>query len=349
MASNRFYFITLMLLLSLLGILNYQLIKPFLSPIAWAIVLSIVFYPLYILIMRYVRWRAPASLLTVLIIMLIILGPFTYVSYQLVGELKGLASGVEIDQVSVVKNAMSHPAVKPLAENVLVLFNMTEDELDHRVAEYIADTGKTLLARVTGTVGDLAVLILNFVLMIFSVFFLLKDGAGFLSKIHAYMPFSDVHKSRLEKQVRDIIVSTIYGGVIVAIIQGIIGGITFGFLGITAPVLWGFGISVASFIPFLGAFAVWGPVAGYLFVKGLVFKGITLTVVGVFGISLIDNILKPVIIGSRTKMHILVIFFSVLGGIKLFGLIGLIMGPLVVAVFVSLVEIFRNIEGGQDA
>lgn len=349
MTSNRFYFITLMLLLTLLGVLNYQLIQPFFSPIAWAVVLSIVFYPIYALIARFVKWKTPASLLTVIIIILIILGPFAYVSMQLFGELKGLASGVHIDQAGAVKGILGHPSVKPLADKILVLFNISEDQLDTRVTEYISGMGKDLLARFTEGMGNIAVVMLNFVLMIFSIFFLLKDGAGFLVRIRDYMPFSDDHKRRLETQVRDIIVSTIYGGVIVAIIQGIIGGIAFAFLGITAPVLWGFAISVASFIPFLGAFAVWGPVAGYLFFQGAVIKGITLTVVGVFGISLIDNILKPMIIGSRTKMHLLVIFFSVLGGIKLFGLIGLIMGPLVVAVFISLIEIFRNIEDGQEA
>jgi len=87
----------------------------------------------------------------------------------------------------------------------------------------------------------------------------------------------------------------------------------------------------------------------YLFIQGEVLKGVALAIVGTFGISLIDNILKPIIIGGRTKMPVLVIFFSVLGGIKLFGLIGLIMGPLVLALFVSVIEIFRSIEGGENA
>jgi predicted PurR-regulated permease PerM len=113
--------------------------------------------------------------------------------------------------------------------------------------------------------------------------------------------------------------------------------------------LWGFAISVASFIPLLGCFAVWGPAVVILFVQGAVWKAIALAIVGTFVISLIDNFIRPIIIGGRTKMPILVIFFSVIGGIKFFGLIGLIMGPLVVALFVSVIEIFRNLEGGQNA
>lgn len=349
MAANRFYFITLTFFVLVLGYLSYQMLKPFLSPIAWAVVLSLVFYPVYAFMLRYIKWRTVASFVTLGIILLIIMGPFSYLSFLLVKELKHISDYVEGGRLETLQKALEHPGVQAVMDRVTSMFNITEAELDKAIVGGISNLGKELVGRITKGMGDIVTVALNFIFMAFAIFFLLKDGAEFLKRIRDYMPFSEEQKDRLTTQMRDIIISTVYGGVVVAIIQGIIGGLAFYILGIPSPVVWGLATSIASFIPLIGAFAVWGPATVYLFLQGAVLEGVALAIVGVFGISLIDNILKPIIIGGRTKMPILAIFFSVLGGIKLFGLIGLIMGPLVLAIFVSVVEIFRNIEGGQNA
>lgn len=349
MAVNRFYFITLTFLVLVLGYLSYQILKPFLSPIAWAIVLSLVFYPIYAFLLRYIKWRTAASFITLGIILIIILGPFSYLSFLLVKELKVISDYVEGERIETLQKTLEHPGIKALVDRITSLFNITEAEMDKAIIDGISKFGKDLIGRITKGMGDIVTVALNFVFMAFAIFFLLKDGPEFLKRIRDYMPFSEEQKDRLTTQIRDIIISTVYGGVVVAIIQGIIGGFAFYILGIPSPVVWGLATSIASFIPLIGAFAVWGPATVYLFLQGAVLKGVALAIVGVFGISLIDNVLKPIIIGGRTKMPILAIFFSVLGGIKLFGLIGLVMGPLVLAIFVSVVEIFRNVEGGYHA
>ncbi len=349
MAVNRFYFITLTFLVIVLGYLNYQIFKPFLSPIAWAIVLSLVFYPVYAFLLRYIKWRSVASLVTLLMILLIIIGPFSYLSLLLVKELTFISDYAEGERLEALQSVLQHPTVKAIIGKLTAMFDITEEELDKTIVDNISKLGKELVSRITKGLGNIVVVALNFIFMAFAIFFLLKDGTGFLKRIRDYMPFSEEQKDRLTTQIRDIVISTVFGGVVVAIIQGIIGGFAYYLLGIPSPVVWGVATSIASFIPLIGAFAIWGPAAVYLFLQGAVLKGVALVIIGVFGISLIDNILKPIIIGSRTKMPILAIFFSVLGGIKLFGLIGLIMGPLVLAIFVSVVEIFRNIEGGQNA
>jgi len=163
------------------------------------------------------------------------------------------------------------------------------------------------------------------------------------------MPFKDHQKERLTSQIKDIVVSTVYGGVLVAIIQGIFGGIAFFLLGIGSPVLWGVAMSITSFLPILGTFIIWGPTSAYLVVQGNYMKGAGLFLFGILVISMVDNLLKPLIIGSRTKMPTIVILFSVLGGIKLFGILGLVMGPLITAIFISVFDIFRSVEGGTDA
>lgn len=344
MVVNRFYFITLTLLVIALGYLSYQMLKPFLSPIAWAVVLSLVFYPVYAFMLRYIKWRSVASIITLVLILVIIIGPFSYLSFLLVKELRSISDYVEKGRIEAMQHALQHQTIKAIIERLTSLFDITEAEIDKAIVDSISKLGKELVSRITKGVGDIVAVAVNFIFMAFSIFFILKDGTEFLSRIRNYMPFSEEQKDRLTTQMRDIIISTVYGGVVVAIVQGIIGGLAFYILGIPSPVVWGLAISIASFIPLLGAFTVWGPAVVYLFLQGAVLKGIALAIIGIFGISLIDNILKPIIIGGRTKMPILVIFFSVLGGIKVFGLIGLIMGPLVLAIFVSVVEIFRNIE-----
>jgi predicted PurR-regulated permease PerM len=244
---------------------------------------------------------------------------------------------------------MQHPSIKAITDKILSVFNLTEDELNQTIIDNISKMGKEMVGRITKGATNVVTISLDFIFMAFSIFFFLKDGPEFLSKTRDYMPFSEIQKDRLVKQIRDIIISTIYGGVAVSIIQGTIAGLAFFFLGISTPVVWGLATSIASFVPLLGAAAIWVPATGYLFLTGASLKGFILAIIGLFGISLVDNILKPIIIGGRTKMPILVIFFSVLGGIKLLGLIGLIMGPLVIALFISVIEIFRSVEGGQNA
>jgi predicted PurR-regulated permease PerM len=346
---TRFYLFALIVLVLLLGFLSYEIIKPFLTPIAWAIVFSIVFYPLFVFTLKYIKWRTIASLITLLVILVLILGPFSYLSYVLIKELKSLAEYLQNESIGSVQSILQHPTVRTIIDKVLSLLNITEDELNNTISSNIAGLGRELISRITKGMGNIVTISLNFIFMTFSIFFFLRDGPEFLKKVRDYMPFSEEQKDRLVRLIRDIIISTIYGGIVVSIVQGTMAGIAFFFLGISTPVVWGLATSIASFVPPLGASLVWISITVYLFMEGAVLKGITLAIIGIFGISLIDNILKPIIIGGRTKMPVLVIFFSIFGGIKLFGLIGLIMGPLVLALFVSLIEIFRSVEGGQNA
>jgi predicted PurR-regulated permease PerM len=184
--------------------------------------------------------------------------------------------------------------------------------------------------------------------MILSIFFFLEGGSEFVEGLGKYIPFSKRQRERLIKQTRDIIVSTIYGGVTVAIAQAIMGGIAFSLLGVPSPVLWGFAMFIASFVPLLGTFAIWGPVAVYLFFKGMILNSIILAIVGVVAISSVDNIIRPLIIRGKMQMPTLAIFFSILGGIKVFGFIGFIMGPLVLALFISVIQMLQFVEEERE-
>lgn len=341
MGSRKFYLFVMIALVILLGFMSYQVIKPFLMPLAWAVVLSILFYPIYAFLLRHLKYRAVASILTVILICSLILGPFSYVGFAFIDEMRSLSTSFQLTD-----RLAHHPYMQWLYAKVIKLFGIPQSQFDKAIVENLGHLRDIVLDKVTSGFGDVVSFIVNFLLMTFAVFFMLIDGPRFLQKGKDFMPFNEDEKHRLADQIHDIVVSTIYGGVIVGLIQGGIAGVSFAVLGFKSPVLWGFATAIASFIPILGAFAVWGPAVLYLFGTGATYKALALLVVGAFGISMIDNILKPLIIGNRVKMPMLVILFSVLGGIKMFGLIGLIMGPLVIAIFVSVLEIFRNFEYG---
>ncbi len=347
MAERRFYTIALIFLVFVLGYFSYEIFKPFLSPIAWAIVLSIVFYPIYVFILKLVKRKSLASFITLLIILAIILGPFSYLSYLLTQELNTLADHLEGGSFDPMKNVLRHPVVNKIIHTILSLFNITEAGFQKTITDGISRLGRESVGIISSGLGNVVTAALDFVFMILSIFFLLGDGPELLEKVSSYMPLPKKQKDKLIKQMKDIVISTIYGGVTVAIVQGLIGGITFFILGIPSPVVWGLAMFITSFIPLLGTFVIWGPATVYLFFQGATLKGIILILVGIFVISMVDNILRPLIIRGKMKMPTLAIFFSILGGIKLFGFIGLIMGPLVLALFVSVVEILRYTEEEQ--
>lgn len=348
MKTSRFYIFTLIALSLIFGYLTYNVLKPFFTALAWGAVMSIVFYPVYASLGRFIRWKTVNSLITLIVIVLIILGPISYLAVLLAAEAKAVSAYIESGELSSLKVVLEEPRVAAFLDRIRSVLNMEETDMADLIVQNISNVGRQLLGKVSAGVSNAVAAIVNFVFMLLAIFFFLRDGPGFIRRVRNYLPFTEEQKDKFEVQVKDMVVSVIYGGVIVAAIQGLMGGVAFYFLGLSSPVIWGMAIFIMSFIPMLGTFAIWGPVTVYFFIEGAVAKGITLAIVGMLGISMVDNILKPIIIGGRTKMPTLLIFFSVLGGLKLFGPIGIIAGPLVIALFVSIIEIFREV-GGVDA
>ncbi len=337
----------LIIVAAVFGYFTYEVLKPFLSPIAWAMVFSIVFYPIYVYLQKYLKWRPLASAATVLIILLLILGPVSYLSYLLTQEVKSLLEYMNSGTFDPLKKIISHPTVNVIVTKLLSMFNMTEAQFQKSIMDNVAKLGQESVSIVGSGLGNVASALFDFALMLVSVFFFLTDGPAYIGKAKHFLPFSSVQRERLIGQTRGIVVSTIYGGVTVAVVQGGIGGIVFAALGIHSPVVWGICMFITSFVPVLGTFIIWGPAVGYLIVQGSFVKAVILFLVGALAISSADNILRPLIVRGKLKMPTLLIFLSILGGLKVFGLIGFIMGPLVVALFVSIAEIIRYMDEEQ--
>ncbi len=349
MPASRFYFLLLLFLLVVLGYLTYKIMSPFLTAIAWAVVFSIIFYPLYAFLSKYVKITSIASVITILLILIITVGPFTYVTVMLVKEIQVVSERISKNELGTLQDVIEKIKASPLYGRVSAFLGVENLISQDAISENLKKVGKMLIEEFSLRITNAVSVILDFILILFTTFFLLKDGPGFLSKTKDFMPFNPDQRERLAAQIKDLVVSTVYGGAVVAIIQGILGGLAYYVVGMESPALWGVALSIASFIPLFGTFLLWGPTSAYLVMQGYAVKGIGLFLYGIFVISMADNILKPLIIGSRTRMPTIIILFSVLGGIKFFGMIGLIMGPLITAVFVSVFEIIVNLEGGTDA
>lgn len=336
----------LLFIIAVLGYLSYQIISPFLTATAWAMVFAIVFYPVYAFICRYVRFKSVASLITIVLILIIIIGPISYLTSLLVSETQAFLASIDQDRFESIQKFYSHLRSSLLYQKISSYTGELPSE--KVILEGMRKVGGTILQNMSLQITNVLAIMANFLFMIFTIFFFLKDGPGFLSKARDFMPFSERHKDRLATQIKDMIVSTVYGGATVALIQGILGGLAYYVIGMESPVMWGVAMAVMSFVPLLGTFSIWGPGSIFLLLTGSYIKGIGLLLFGVFVISMVDNILRPLIIGSRTKMPTVLILFSVLGGIKQFGMIGFVMGPLIMAAFISVFEIFRHIEDDKE-
>ncbi|MCE5195497.1 MAG: AI-2E family transporter [Nitrospiraceae bacterium] len=342
MRSNRFYVLTSVSILVVLGYLTYIILKPFIGSLIWAAVFTIVFYPLYKLVLKFVKSKIVASSITVLIAILVIIGPLLSLFLLLIDELTTLAEKTDKGVIEFITDFFASERVSHFVSKVKSYFDLENVSPADIITGNIKAYGQSVVAHFSDWIKNITGLILDFVFMIFALFFFLKDGPDFLETIKYYLPFSDEQKQRLGREITDMVISTLYGGVMVSLIQGVMGGFAFFALNISSPVLWGAVMAVVSFLPVLGTFVVWGPVGIYLITTGSYAKGIALLVFGTLVIGIIDNMLRPIIVSGRTKIPTLFVLFSIIGGLSAFGIIGFIIGPLILALFFSVFAIFRS-------
>jgi predicted PurR-regulated permease PerM len=180
----------------------------------------------------------------------------------------------------------------------------------------------------------------GFFFTLLALYYLFKDGSHLFARLKEIVPLPAKQRDLLIQRFKDMIYATIYGGLLIAMIQGLLGGLSFWVLGLPWPIFWGAAMALLSFIPIGGTALIWVPAAIILLIEGAVLKGLLLLSLGVFVISMVDNLLRPFFISTRTNIHPLLLFFAVLGGVQAFGLIGFVAGPLVATLFLTLIEIY---------
>lgn len=320
--------------------LLYKVLSPFLIIIAWAMVLSITFYPLNNFLLRFIKRPWLASLITLTVILIIMLGPFSFIVGSLVNEITDVYSTIEGNGFEAVTQIQDHPKLKALLEEMSSYRIFEGFDFRQGAIDSLKSVGSLIAAHTTDFFTNAVLLIVNFFMICLTTYYFLVDGNALVNFIKKLLPFSEIQKDRLEHRVRELVVAAIYGGLAVAVAQGVLGGIAFYAFGLPSPVLWGTAMAVFSFIPVIGCAAIWVPAGIYLLLTAGFAKGIGFLVYSVVLIGSIDNVIRPLVIGGRTKLHSLLIFFSVLGGINYLGFLGFVLGPLIAALCLSLLEIY---------
>lgn len=339
--NNLAYRRTIVILITIvLLVLSFMIIRPFLVAIIGAGVLAYLFYPLYRKILCFIPKFLPAesiaSMLTVSIIILIVLMPMVAVSLSLSDEVK---SGYHF-----IQNVMQDPNFSfDLPTDLLSRFGQFDGAAKQALLG-IANQGIGLLQ---DDLGKIPGTFLNILITVFSVYFFLKGGKNLYEFCQNVLPLPDGRYKQIQKRFEDISYGMIYGQIVVGIVQGCLAWAAFILLHVPNPVLWGFITAIVSIIPMFGAAMVWFPVVVYLAIKGYAIgnytSAIILLVYGTFVISTIDNFLKPKLVGDRAKIHPLVILFGIIGGIQLIGIPGILIGPMILAMFDVAISMLREV------
>lgn len=342
MQGERISTVIYLAIVLLLFYLFYKIMSPFLITIAWATVMSIVFYPLYALFLRFIKRRWAASLVTLLLILLLMIGPFTLIISSLAGEITDLYSAIESRGIETVTNIQSYPRIQEMTQKIASYKILQGFNLQESVVSALKSFGEYIVKHVSGVFTNALLLVVNFIIMCLTIYYFFIDGGSLIEYLKKLLPFSEKQKIKLVDRVKETVMAAVYGQLAVGIAQGTIGGTAFWVLGISSPVFWGSVMAIVSFVPLFGTLLIWGPAGIILILSESYAKGIGLLLFGAIIISSMDNVLKPLIIGGKAKLHTLLVFFCVLGGIKFLGFLGFILGPLIAALCLSLFEIFSE-------
>ncbi len=324
-----FFGITLFLL--------FLLFRPFLSAIAWAIILSTLSYPLYAKLNKWLNTKTetlPAILMTLLILFILIL-PATFLATTLASEV--LSAYRYLDQELLSQDGKG----KELFEKAATFFAQYNVDLKKVLTTHLKTISTTIATQTGDILKSFAKNAVNFVLAIFTLFFLFKHGHKALRELKWVVPLSNQQKEQIFKRFQEVLYAIMYGILLTAIIQGTLGGIGFYLGGIPSPVLFGALMMLCALVPVGGTSLIWIPTAITLLVQGHIGRGIFILVWGFLVVGLVDNIMKPIFISERSKLNFILVFFGILGGINLFGLVGVFAGPLIIAIFLALLEIFK--------
>jgi predicted PurR-regulated permease PerM len=337
-SRERFSQLLFYALIVLVGYLTFLVISPFLTSLAWAAVFAMMFHRLYL---EFVPKFGPnrSALLTTLVAAVLIVAPAVMLVSVIAREVPQVVEYLQQvsltvpDRIDRIWEVVRHRSPMPLPEHPTELLR----DGVQRVLTFLAPRAGAVVADVFATLGSLFV-------MLFAMFFLLRDGHTLGRQIRDLLPLPELERDRLMHDTRDLVIASVGAGLLVAVAQGGIGGIAFWLLGMNAPVLWGSVMAVCSLIPLVGAALIWAPTALWLLLSGEIMRGVILVAIGVFGISMADNILRPLLLSGRTSASGLVVFLGLLGGAAAFGFIGLVLGPIVLVTAGSLLKVFSQPE-----
>ena len=311
---------------------------PFYGAVFWATVLAILFKPMFRRLSLGGRARrTPAAILTTLVILLLVILPSAMVTGMLVQEGVSVYQRVQSGELDFARylrqilGILPDWAIQWLDEAGLTNFAGVQERLSQGLTKSVQFVATQAFAVGTNTLEFVA----SFFIMLYLLFFFLRDGDWLAARIRAALPLQQSIQHDLFTKFAAVVRATVKGNLVVAIVQGALGGMIFWILGINAPVFWGVVMAFLSLLPAVGTALVWLPVAIYFLVTGSILQGVVLIAYGVLVIGLVDNVLRPILVGKDTKMPDYIVLLSTLGGLAIFGIHGFIIGPLIAAMFIA--------------
>jgi len=327
-------------------------IEPFFAAILWAVIAAILFAPVNDrLLRRMPNRRNGAALITLLLITAMVILPAILLGLALIQEISNFYNRIQSGQIDFAmlfdQIQSSLPAwLQPYLERFgLNDFNAVQDRLN----EALASSFRTLAARAVSIGQGAFSFIVALGVMLYLTFFLLRDSEALTARLSHTTPLRPAQQQALFEQFVKVVRATIKGSVVVAIVQGLIGGIVFWALGVEGALLWSVLMGFFSLLPAIGTGLIWVPVAIYLFASGAIVKAVILVFCGVFVIGMVDNLLRPILVGRDTRLPDYVVLITTLGGIELLGFSGIVIGPVIAALFIATWNILAAMRNPREA
>lgn len=321
----------------------------FWQPIFWAVVIGLLFRPVEVwLSERFGGRRSLAAMITMVLILFTVIVPALLLVSAVAAEATALYQRVQSGDIGAAIREVQ--GLLPQASGWLARLGIDLSELPQRLSSAVVEGGQIIASMSLDVGQNVAVFILYFFLMLYLLFFVLRDGDTMMQAIYRAMPLPDDQEDRLFNKFSEVTRATVKGTLVVGLVQGFLGGLIFAILGIEGAVFWGVVMAVLSLLPAVGAGLVWAPAALILIIVGDLVQGLVLLAYGVLVISMADNLLRPMLVGRDTKMPDFLVLFPTLGGLSLVGITGFVLGSVIAALFIAVWHMYtEDRERGPDS
>ncbi len=317
----------------------FYLLRPFFYAIFWAAIIAILVYPLYQKLVKYIDIPAVSAIISLILVVVLILLPLVLLSFLLV------------QQSVVLYNSFSGDILVTNAQGLASWLQKTQlapyiQEVNSQWAGYASSAAKTISIFLFQNIKSITQNSVRFIfllfIMLYTLYYFFKDGKKMIGRLKYLSPLGDKYETMLYEKFRSTAISTLKTTLIIGGIQGTLGGLLFLIVGIKGAFIWGVIMTALAIIPAFGSFIIWLPAAIIMLALGNIWQGILILAIGTFIISTIDNLLRPILIGKGTEMHPLIVLFSTLGGVFLFGVSGFVVGPIIAALLLSVISIYSH-------
>lgn len=330
------------LLVAAISVAFFAILLPFYGAVFWATVIAVLFVPLQRRLARGFRGRQNlAALVTLLLVLIVVILPLAWVGSMVVQEAASVYERIQAGELRPgTWFRTMFDALPPWLTSLLDRFHLTSlGDIQERFAAGLQRAVQFIVQQGVNIGQGTFQFLVGFFVMLYLLFFLLRDGDRLVRRIRLALPLQPDVKRQFGEKFATVVRATIKGSVVVAVLQGVLGGLAFWMIGIPGAVLWGVAMGLLSLLPAVGPPIVWLPVAVYLIGTGALVPGLGLIAFGVFVIGLVDNVVRPILVGKDTKMPDYVALISTLGGLAVFGINGFVLGPVIAALFMAAWEV----------